>query len=215
MTDAAQNFRLILASASPRRRELLAQAGYAFEVEAADVDESLRAGEAAADYVRRLAEEKAQAVFAWRSSPTHNDEAAMNGAPRLVVLGADTTVVCDGEILAKPADAADAKRMLRRLSGRVHEVLTGVAVATRAGVASGVETTEVTFAEIPEAELDAYSATAEPMDKAGAYGIQGYAARWIPRIDGDYFNVMGLPIARVVRLIETVAVTAGVEPSSA
>ena len=182
--------RLILASASPRRRELLAQAGYSFTVEAADVDESVRAGEDAGAYVQRLAEEKANAVLA-----LHADE-------DVIVLGADTTVVCDAEILAKPEDAADAKRMLRRLSGRTHEVLTGVAVATRAGVVSGVETTSVTFSGIPEAELDLYCATAEPMDKAGAYGIQGYAARWIPRIDGDYFNVMGLPIARVVRMIE-------------
>ena len=123
-------------------------------------------------------------------------------------MGADTTVVCDGEILAKPADAEDAKRMLRRLSGREHEVLTGVAVATGfgIGVVSGVETTSVTFSEIPEAELVFYCATTEPMDKAGAYGIQGYAARWIPRIDGDYFNVMGLPIARVVRMIEAAAI---------
>ena len=137
----------------------------------------------------------------------------MNGAPELVsiadegpvvVLGADTTVVCDGEILAKPEDAADALRMLRKLSGRTHEVLTGVAVASRAGVVSAVETTLVTFSAIPEAELDFYCATREPMDKAGAYGIQGYAARWIPRIEGDYFNVMGLPIARVVKLIEEV-----------
>jgi len=141
----------------------------------------------------RLAEEKALAVLARSAEPTLIDEADKDGAPRfLVVLGADTTVVCDGEILAKPENTDDAKRMLRRLSGRVHEVLTGVAVATRAGVVSGVETTEVTFSEIPEAELDLYCATAEPMDKAGAYGIQGYAARWIPRIDGDYFNVMGL-----------------------
>jgi septum formation protein len=198
----AQNFRLILASASPRRRELLAQAGYVFAVEAADVDESLLPGEAAADYVQRLAEEKATAVFARYADPTHDDKTVMNGGPRWVVLGADTTVVCDGEILAKPVDAEDAKRMLRRLSGRVHEVLTGVAVVTRAGTVSGVETTSVTFSEIPEAELDFYCATSEPMDKAGAYGIQGYAARWIPRIDGDYFNVMGLPIARVVRMIE-------------
>lgn len=198
----AQGFRLILASASPRRRELLAQAGYVFEVEAAEVDESVRAGEDAGDYVRRLAEEKARAVFARYTNPTDDDEAVMNGAPDLAVLGADTTVVCDGEILAKPEDAADAKRMLRRLSGRVHEVLTGVAVATRAGVASGVETTSVTFSEIPEGELDFYCATSEPLDKAGAYGIQGYAARWVPRIEGDYFNVMGLPIARVVRMIE-------------
>jgi septum formation protein len=120
----------------------------------------------------------------------------------LLVLGADTTVVCDGEILAKPADAADAKRMLRSLSGRTHQVLTGVAVVALAGTASAVEITDVTFSNIPESELDAYCATAEPLDKAGAYGIQGYAARWIPRIDGDYFNVMGLPIARTVRLIE-------------
>jgi len=193
----AQGFRLILASGSPRRRELLAQAGYVFEVEAADVDESLLAGEAADVYVKRLAEEKARAVL----GRTQVSE-ARPGAPGLVVLGADTTVVSDGEILAKPEDAADALRMLRMLSGRTHEVLTGVAVASRAGVVSAVETTLVTFSEIPEAELAKYCATREPMDKAGAYGIQGYAARWIPRIEGDYFNVMGLPIARVVGLIE-------------
>lgn len=192
MASARQGFRLILASASPRRRELLAQAGYAFAVEAADVNESEHEDENSAEYVLRLAEEKAQAVFA-----RHVTE-----AEPLVVLGADTTVVCDGEILAKPKDVADAKRMLRRLSGRTHEVLTGVAIATSVGLVSGVETTSVTFSAIPETELDFYCATNEPMDKAGAYGIQGYAARWIPRIDGDYYNVMGLPIARVVRLIE-------------
>jgi len=127
----------------------------------------------------------------------------MNGDPDLlVVLGADTTVVCDGEILAKPMDAEDAKRMLRSLSGRTHGVLTGVAVVTPAGIVSDVETTLVTFGSIPENELDFYCATSEPMDKAGAYGIQGFAARWIPRIEGCYFNVMGLPIARVVRMIE-------------
>jgi septum formation protein len=203
---AGQNFQLILASASPRRRELLAQAGYTFSVEAADVDEAPREGEAAGDYVQRLAEEKAQAVFARYADPTLIDEADKDGAHGLLlVLGADTTVVCDGEILAKPEDAEDAKRMLRRLSGRIHEVLTGVAVVTAKEVVSGVETTSVTFAAIPDAELDAYCATAEPLDKAGAYGIQGYAARWIPRIDGDYFNVMGLPIARVVQMIEAVA----------
>ena len=183
--------KLILASASPRRRELLAQAGYTFEVQAADVDESVLPGENAGAYVQRLAEEKARAVLARNV-----------GDGDLVVLGADTTVVCDGEILAKPSDAEDAKRMLRKLSGRVHQVLTGVAVVTAAGVVSGIETTSVTFSEIPEAELDLYCATSEPLDKAGAYGIQGYAARWIPRIDGDYFNVMGLPIARVVRMIK-------------
>jgi septum formation protein len=202
----AQGFRLVLASASPRRRELLAQAGYVFEVVAADVDESLRVGEGAGEYVQRLAEEKAGVVLGRWVEPTHDDEAVMNGAPGLVtplvVLGADTTVVCDGEILGKPVDAADAMRMLRMLSGRTHEVLTGVAVATAAGATSGIETTLVTFAAVPESELAAYCATTEPMDKAGAYGIQGYAARWIPRIEGCYFNVMGLPIARVVRMIE-------------
>jgi len=201
MTDevAQQRFRLILASASPRRRELLAQASYTFTVEAADVDESVRPGESPAAYVCRLAEEKASAVFARQP----------NDLP-LLVLGADTTVVCDGEILAKPKDAADARRMLLRLSGRVHHVLTGVAVVTRASVTSAVETTQVTFSQIPDAELDLYCATAEPLDKAGAYGIQGYAARWVPRIDGDYFNVMGLPIARMVRLIEAAVRTSSV-----
>lgn len=183
--------RLVLASSSPRRRELLTQAGYAFTVEAADVDESVLAGEDPAAYVERLAEEKAQAVFARHA-----------GEGDLIVLGADTTVVCGGEILAKPADAADAKRMLRALSGRTHQVLTGIAVVTRAGLVSAVEATDVVFAVIPDSEMDSYCATSEPLDKAGAYGIQGYAARWIPRIDGCYFNVMGLPIARTVRLIE-------------
>ena len=183
---------LILASASPRRRELLAQAGFIFTVESADVDESLRDGEEPVAYVLRLAVEKAQAVFARYSAVQET----------LVVLGADTSVVLDDEVLGKPADAADAMRMLRRLSGRTHQVMTGVAAVTRAGVYSGVETTEVTFSEIPDAELAAYCATPEPLDKAGAYGIQGYAARWIPRIDGDYFNVMGLPVARVAKLIK-------------
>ena len=202
--------RLILASSSPRRRELLAQAGYAFKVEAADVDESVLPGEAAGDYVQRLAEEKAQAVFARHevqkspgapSLPASSARVGSTDTP-WIVLGADTTVVCDGEILAKPANAEDAKRMLRRLSGRTHEVITGVAVVTRARVVRDVGTTSVTFISIPEDELDSYCASGEPMDKAGAYGIQGYAARWIPRIDGCYFNVMGLPIARVVRMID-------------
>ena len=195
MTHTTQPFRLILASASPRRRELLAQAGYAFDIEAAEIDETPHTNELPAAYVKRLAEEKAAAILA-KQSTSHSD---------VIVLGADTTVVCDNEILAKPDDAAHAKLMLRKLSGRTHEVLTGIAAATHAGISSAVETTEVVFSEIPEAELDRYCATHEPLDKAGAYGIQGYAARWIPRIDGDYFNVMGLPIARVVRLIDEAA----------
>jgi len=196
-----QPARLILASASPRRRELLAQAGYVFEVEAADVDESRREGEDAAAYVLRLADEKAQAVFA-----RHCAEPGDLVRP-LVVLGADTCVACEvegrEEILGKPIDGADAKRMLRLLSNRSHRVLTGVAAVTRAGAISDVVSTEVTFSRISEMEIAAYCATPGPLDKAGAYGIQGYAARWIPRIDGCYFNVMGLPIARTVELIES------------
>jgi len=208
MAVAEQQFRLILASASPRRRELLAQAGYAFTVEAPDVDESERAGESPAAYVQRLAEEKAQAIFARHiqssGAPFMTASSSWVGSNDLplIVLGADTTVVCEGHIVAKPADAADAKRMLQRLAGRTHQVLTGIAAVTRTGTTSAVETTDVTFSPIPEVELDLYCATPEPFDKAGAYGIQGYAARWIPRIDGDYFNVMGLPIARTVQLIE-------------
>lgn len=192
MTHSAQPFRLILASASPRRRELLTQAGYVFDIEAADVDETPRANESPAAYVKRLAEEKARAILGRHP----------HSSMPLVVLGADTTVVCDDEILAKPDDADHAIEMLRKLSGRTHEVLTGIAAATHARTISAVERTEVVFSEIPAAELDRYCATHEPLDKAGAYGIQGYAARWIPRIDGDYFNVMGLPIARVVKLID-------------
>jgi septum formation protein len=196
---------LILASASPRRRELLAQAGFTFTVESADVDESERPNESPADYVRRLAQEKAQAIFARHTNPDAPFATAPSsrvGSNHLIVLGADTTVVCEGQILAKPADAADARRMLERLSGRTHQVLTGIAAVTHTSVISAVESTDVTVSQIPAGELDLYCATAEPLDKAGAYGIQGYAARWIPRIDGDYFNVMGLPIARTVRLLE-------------
>lgn len=210
--ERVQPARLILASASPRRRELLTQAGFSFTVESADVDESPREGEEPAAYVLRLAVEKAQAVFARHRGQIDRDQdvgapsmtvsSSWVGSTQLIVLGADTTVVCDGQILAKPEDAADAMQMLRRLSGRTHQVLTGVAAVTRAGTVSDVETTEVVFASIPESELAAYCATDETLDKAGAYGIQGYAARWIPRIDGDYFNVMGLPIARTAKLIE-------------
>ncbi len=191
--------KLILASASPRRRELLAQAGYSFTVAAADIDESLRNGEAPDAYVVRLALEKARAIFARHSSD------AIVDSP-LVVLGADTCVVCDGEILGKPSDASDAKRMLALLSGRTHLVHTGIAVLTHREAATAVETTAVVFVEIPEAELELYCNTTEPLDKAGAYGIQGYAARWIPRIEGCYFNVMGLPIARTVKLIQAAIV---------
>lgn len=185
---------LILASASPRRRELLAQAALVFSAESADLNEDLLPGEAAAAYVQRLAVEKAQAIWNRRQS------ADAPGVP-LIVLGADTSVVVDGQILSKPADDADAARMLRLLSGRTHAVLTGLAVVTRKGVLSDVEITQVTFNILNDEEIAAYVASGEPLDKAGAYAIQGYAARWIPRIEGCYFNVVGLPIARTIALL--------------
>lgn len=185
---------LILASSSPRRRELLAQAGLTFSVELADIDESLQADEAPATYVQRLAVEKAQAV--WARHKSRDDP----GDP-ITVLGADTTVVCDGEMLGKPVDRADARRMLELLSGRTHQVLTGIAAITRNATVSEVEITQVYFDLIGEREMVEYLASAEPMDKAGAYGIQGYAARWIPRIEGCYFNVVGLPLARTLAVI--------------
>ena len=175
---------LVLASQSPRRREILRQAGIPFTVRAADVDESLLAGESPADYVQRLAAAKAYAVEA------AEDE---------IVLGADTTVVIDGEILAKPADAADARRMLALLSGRRHEVLTGICLRNGEAAIRDCVTTSVVFAPISDAEIDEYVASGEPMDKAGAYAIQGLASKFVARIEGDYFNVMGLPVALVYR----------------
>ncbi len=190
---------LVLASASPRRRELLRQAGLDFAVEAADIPEIPEPDEDAATFVLRLAEAKAQAVWGKRRlSGTIDDEA--NDDP-LVILGADTCVLCQGEILGKPKDQADARRMLQSLSGRTHQVLTGLAVITAKESFADVEITHVFFNVIEEAEMVRYLASNEPLDKAGAYGIQGYAARWIPRIEGDYFNVVGLPIARTVALI--------------
>ena len=197
---------LILASASPRRRELLTQAGLKFTVAAADLNENLLPDEAAAAYVQRLAEEKAQSVWnAHQSSDTPDDP--------LMVLGADTCVVCDGHILGKPADTTDARRMLELLSGRTHAVLTGLAVISGRKIVRDVEVTQVTFNQLNDREIAQYIANGEPLDKAGAYGIQGYAARWIPRIEGCYFNVMGLPIARTVALLTEAQTSAtAVEP---
>lgn len=180
---------IVLASGSPRRKELLAQAGLEFEVEVSDVPEEILEGELAADYVSRLAEEKARAVYVRR------------GDPSVRVIGADTCVLSGSEILGKPLNRADAQRMLEGLSGRTHQVLTGVAVVSEAGAQVAVEITQVTFDVIPPNEMEEYLDTEHPMDKAGAYGIQGYAARWIPRIEGCYFNVMGLPIARTMSLM--------------
>ena len=193
------NLTLILASASPRRRELLAQAGYRFEVQASSVDESRRSGEEAICLAIRLAREKAQQVaqqvLAQRPS----------SAQPTLVLGADTVVVCDGEILGKPVDAADAARMLLLLSGRTHSVVTGVAVVGDQQIVElAAEVSQVTVRTLSAQEIAEYVAGGEPMDKAGAYAIQGYAARWIPRISGCYFNVVGLPLALVASLLEGV-----------
>jgi septum formation protein len=187
---------LVLASASPRRRELLAQAGFTFEVHPAHVPEEPNPGEDPIAYVTRLAREKAQAVF--NQLAANPDTAA-----KLVVLGADTTVTLDNHILGKPEDAADAARMLCLLSGRTHRVITGVAVVTADRTEVAAEVTGVTFLTLSDEEITAYVATGEPLDKAGAYAIQGRAARWIPRIEGDYFNVVGLPLALVSTLLES------------
>jgi septum formation protein len=184
---------IVLASASPRRQELLRNAGIAFTVQPADIDETPRAGEAARDCAERLAREKAMAVY--QRNPQH------------CVLGADTIVVVDEMILGKPRDGEDAARMLRLLAGRTHAVITGVCVVGEkmAGgdlpVISASETTLVTMSEISGEEIRDYVASGEPMDKAGSYAIQGMASRWIPRIEGDYSNVVGLPVALVYAIL--------------
>ena len=187
---------LVLASASPRRRELLTQAGYRFEVHPAHIPEDPLPGEEPIAYVTRLAREKAEAVF------RHLTDASPKPEETLVVLGADTTVALDNTILGKPEDAADAARMLRLLSGRTHRVITGVAVVTAKGTEVAAEATAVRFLTLSDAEIADYVAGGEPMGKAGAYAIQGRAARWIPRIEGCYFNVMGLPLALVCSMLE-------------
>ena len=180
---------LVLASASPRRAEILRTVAWPFEKLAVDIDEKRFEGEGAVAYVERLAREKAEA-------------AAPQRAGRLV-LGADTVVVVDDQILGKPLDEGDARRMLRLLSGRWHEVLTGIALV-RDGVEPGLvvahETTRVRFAQMTEAEVEWYVASGEPLDKAGAYAIQGRAALFIEEISGDYWNVVGLPIQLVYKL---------------
>ena len=226
---------LVLASASPRRSELLTQAGYTFSVHPAHIPEDPLPDEDPIAYVVRLARQKAETVFAeittlgapgpdfgtWESTDPNSNKTPHG----LSVLGADTTVVIDNEavfpaiagvlasekrapaapqILAKPIDAADAVRMLRLLSGRTHRVITGVAVVTAQHTEVAAEVTGVRFLTLSEEEIAAYIATGEPMDKAGAYAIQGRAARWIPRITGDYFNVVGLPLALVSTMLESV-----------
>jgi septum formation protein len=203
---------LVLASASPRRRELLTQAGFSFQVHPAHLPEEPSPGEDPIAYVTRLAREKAQAVFDELTATSATSQEAASFAPQekggqdgepLTVLGADTTVTLDNQILGKPADAADAARMLRLLSGRTHRVITGVALVTASSAEAAAEVTAVRFLTLSDEEIAAYIATCEPMDKAGAYAIQGRAARWIPRIEGCYFNVVGLPIALVASLLES------------
>jgi septum formation protein len=182
---------LVLASGSPRRQELLRRAGITFEVQPAHIPENPLPGEAAKDCAERLAREKALAVARQR--------------PHDIVLGADTVVVVDGQLLGKPSDAADAARMLRLLSGREHQVVTGVCIVVTGQPSVASATTLVTVSEVTDKEIANYVAGGEPMDKAGAYAIQGIASRWIPRIEGDYNNVVGLPVALVFRMLREVS----------
>jgi len=226
--------RLILASASPRRAELLRAAGFTFDAFAADVEESIRPGESPSAYVRRLAADKSAAVQTAQKyvesgfsrtevaqkyvgsgfsrtedSPpegglhVRHDGPPEGGLHAPVILGADTAVVIDGEILGKPRDDDDAARMLRRLSGTRHEVLTGVSLRQRTSELGRVETTAVYFRALLEEDIAWYVASGEGRDKAGAYAIQGLASRFIPRIDGSYSNVVGLPIACVADLLRS------------
>jgi septum formation protein len=186
--------KLILASSSPRRAEILRQAGIAFEVFAAPVDEARLASESPTVYVRRLAEAKARAVA--------GDDAATR-APAWVI-GADTVVLIDGLVLGKPASAVEARSMLESLSGRTHEVLTGIAVLRLPEGAAQVEqeSTKVTIAPLSEEEIEDYIATGEPFGKAGAYAIQGRAGRFVTRVEGCYFNIVGLPLGRLYRMLK-------------
>ncbi len=190
--------RVILASQSPRRRELLNLVGIVHEVQPADIDESYLAGERPREHAERLARGKT-AVIAERD-------------PDALVIGSDTIVVVDGDVLGKPADELDAVRMLARLAGRSHVVVTAVAVSWRGETRSAVEEVGVTFHPMSRTEIDAYIATREPMDKAGAYGIQGYGATIVSRVDGDYFAVMGLPLQRLTRLLASVGIRYGFGP---
>ena len=185
--------KLILASSSPRRAEVLRNAGIEFEVRPAAIDETRRPDEAAGDYVQRLALEKARATI-------HSE----TGAKDIIVVGADTVVVNRGEILLKPESPEDARRMLRQLSDDVHEVHTGLAVIRMPQEIERVieEVTSVHFAKLSDAEIEAYIATGEPFDKAGAYGIQSLGGRYVTRVEGCYFNVMGMPLARLWAILK-------------
>ncbi len=194
------NVPVVLASSSPRRRELLALLGITPEIRPADIDETRRNGEAPLAYAERLAREKAATIR----------------RPEAAVIAADTIVVVDGDILGKPKDAPDAAAMLRRLSGRDHFVHTAIAAAYQNRTASGVETTRVWFRPLAETEIVEYVATGDPLDKAGAYGIQNYGAVIVSRIEGDFFTVMGLGLGRLMTLLGEVGLRyrfKGLEPA--
>ena len=178
---------VVLASQSPRRRQLLSLIGIEHDVRPANIDETYLPGEEPRAHALRLAREKAEAI----------------GAPEAVTIASDTIVILDGEILGKPADALEARSTLRRLSGRVHKVITAVAVRWRDRLVADAEEVDVTFRPLSDAEIAAYVDTGEPMDKAGAYGIQGFGATIVERVEGDYFAVMGLPLNRLTRLLES------------
>jgi len=184
--------KVVLASSSPRRRDLLNLIGIQHEVRPANIDETLRPHEVPRRHAERLAREKAS-VIAVRD-------------PDLITIGADTVVVINRKVLGKPADVADAARMLKMLSGREHTVITAVAVARGKKLRSAIEEVHVKFRRLRDDEIEAYIATGEPMDKAGAYGIQGFGATIVERVEGDYFAVMGLPLVRLVGLLRDVGV---------
>jgi septum formation protein len=188
MTDPNTPPPIVLASQSPRRAELIGRLGLQFDVQPADIDESYRPGETPPEHAERLAREKAETI-----ARTH---------PHALVVGSDTIVVIDGDVLGKPKTREHAVEMLTRLSGRDHEVCTGVAVAMDGRVESGLERVRVRFRALDPRACEAYVATGEPMDKAGAYGIQGFGSAIVECIEGDYFAVMGLPVVRMLALIE-------------
>jgi septum formation protein len=200
---------LVLASASPRRAELLRAAGIDFETLTVDVDESPRPGEPARDYVRRLAKEKSTRAQVVSGFPSKLG-AGSRTVEELIFLGADTAVVIDGDILGKPGDDQEAAAMLRRLSGRQHEVMTGISLRLGTLEVGSVEVTQVEFVSLGDADIAWYVKSGEGRDKAGGYAIQGLAARFIPRIDGSYSNVVGLPIAAVHVVLAQIA--SGVHP---
>ncbi len=194
--------RLILASGSPRRAELLHAAGFSFDVVVPDVDETRRDGEQAEEYVRRVSRDKSSAALGCLRADDGDASRRDGQQSAELIVAADTVVVVDGDILGKPRDDSDAAAMLRRLSGRWHEVVTGVSVRAGLRETGSVAVTRVQFAELTETDIDWYVTSGETVDKAGAYAIQGLGSRFIPRIDGSYANVVGLPISLVQELLK-------------